>query len=257
MAIALLHVEVSWISISFDRVAEVYDRTRGLPAQVMERLLETFRRELGDCRLVLDFGVGTGRFAKPLQDVGFEVVGIDISGKMIAKARQKRVKNLFLSDARFLPFRANCFDAALSVHLLHLIGEWGKALSELCRVTRRVMVSLSYERHDPVREAYNSLLKERGYEHRRPGKSEQDLMALVHPVRKVFVCSYDVSVDERLINLAQRAFSGQWDIPEETIAAVVEQLRHRFAGKMLTQELYLSVWEIADLKSYLRKTKLV
>lgn len=177
---------------------------------VMGRLVETLRRELTDCRFVLDFGVGTGRFAKPLQDVGFEVVGIDIAGRMIAKAREKGIGNLFLSNARFLPFRASFFDAAISVHLLHLISEWETALWELCRVTRGVMVSLSYEKRDPVREAYNSLLKECGYEHRRPGKSEQDLMMLVPPAQKVFVCSYSVSADERLNNLRQRAFSGQW-----------------------------------------------
>lgn len=242
------------MTISFDRVAEVYDRTRGLPAPVMKSLVETFRRELGDSRSVLDFGVGTGRFAKPLQDAGFEVVGIDISSKMIAKAKQKGVRNLFLSDARFLPFREKCFDAAVSIHILHLIGEWEKALSELCRVTRGVMVSLFYERRDPMREVYNSMLKERGYERSRPGKSEQDLMALVPPVRKVFVCSYSVSADERLKNMGQRAFSSQWQIPEETIAAVVKELRVQFAGKKFTQQLYLSVWNTAEIESYLRKT---
>jgi len=241
------------MTISFDRVAEVYDRTRGLPAPVMRRLVETFEHELHGCKSVLDFGVGTGRFAKPLQDVGFDVVGIDISSKMIAKAREKGVGNLFLGDARFLPFRENCFDAAVSVHLLHLIGEWEKALSELCRVTRGAMVSLFYERHDPVREVYSSMLRERGYERRRPGKSEQDLMALVPPVRKVFVCSYTVSADERLNNMGQRAFSSQWEIPEESIAAVVKELRSQFAGRKFTQELYLSVWKIADIESYLQR----
>jgi ubiquinone/menaquinone biosynthesis C-methylase UbiE len=241
------------MTMSFDRVAEVYDRTRGLPPPVMRRLVETFQRELGDCESVLDFGVGTGRFAKPLQDCGFEVVGIDIARRMIAKAREKGVDNLVRGDVRFLPFRNDCFDAAVSVHLLHLIEGWERALGELCRVTRRVMLSMFHERRDPVGEAYTSLLKERGYERHRPGKSEQDLMMLVPPARRVFVCSYEASADDRLNNMEQRAFSGQWEIPEETIAAVVKELRHQFAGKKFTQELYLLVWKIADIESYLRK----
>jgi hypothetical protein len=53
--------------------------------------------------------------------------------------------------------------------------------------------------------------------------------------------------------MEQRAFSGQWEIPEETIAAVVKELRSQFGGKKFTQELYLLVWKIADIESYLRK----
>jgi len=36
----------------------------------------------------LDFGCGTGRSTRFLQRLGFEVIGIDISAKMIAKARE-------------------------------------------------------------------------------------------------------------------------------------------------------------------------
>ncbi len=249
--ICLLCTELSLVVMSFDRVAEVYDRTRGLPAPVMKQLIEAFRRELGGCRSILDFGVGTGRFAKPLQDVGFEVVGIDVSGKMIAKAREKGVGHLVRGDVRFLPFHKDCFDAAVSVHLLHLIEGWERALGELCRVTRCVMISMSHERRDPVGEAYSSLLRERGYERRRPGKSEQDLMALV-PARKVYVCSYETSANDRLKNMEQRAFSSQWQIPKETVADIVKELRPQFAGKRFTQDLYLSVWKIGEIESYLR-----
>jgi ubiquinone/menaquinone biosynthesis C-methylase UbiE len=52
-------------------VAEIYDRTRSLPNDVMEKLVRTLTRALSSCKSVLDIGVGTGRFAKPLQDAGF------------------------------------------------------------------------------------------------------------------------------------------------------------------------------------------
>ena len=72
--------------------------------------------------------MGTGRLAEPLQNAGFEIVGIDISKKMMSKAREKGVQNLVIADARFIPFKDKSFDVTISVHVLHLISEWKKAL---------------------------------------------------------------------------------------------------------------------------------
>lgn len=76
--------------ISFDCAADIYDKTRGPPRQVMKQLIETLSNELQGYRTILDTGAGTGRFTKPLQDSGFEVFGIDIAKKMISKAMKKR-----------------------------------------------------------------------------------------------------------------------------------------------------------------------
>ncbi len=70
------------MKISFDCAAEFYDRTRGPPEHVMEKLILTLINELKGCKSILDVGVGTGRFAKPLQDHGLYVVGVDIAKKM-------------------------------------------------------------------------------------------------------------------------------------------------------------------------------
>jgi len=145
--------------ISFDRAAEIYDRTRGFPNHAMKQLIRTLTDELSGHKTILDAGVGTGRFAKPLQDSGFKVVGIDIAKTMIGKAEEKGVSDLFLSDACFIPFRSNSFDATVCIHLLHLISEWKTALQEICRVTRNVMVSLIYVYKNPMWEAYDRLLK--------------------------------------------------------------------------------------------------
>lgn len=47
------------MSVLLDRVAEVFDRTRGFPRHVMDKILETLKEELEGCRLILDLGVGT------------------------------------------------------------------------------------------------------------------------------------------------------------------------------------------------------
>jgi len=74
------------MSVSLDRVAEDFDRTRGLPQHVMNKIFKTLIEELRGRRRILDVGVGTGRFSKPLQDAGFEIVGIDVSKKMLRRA---------------------------------------------------------------------------------------------------------------------------------------------------------------------------
>lgn len=231
-------------------MAEIYDKTRSLPNEVMKRLIKTLSFELKDCTKILDVGVGTGRLAEPLQKAGFEVVGIDVSGRMMSKAKEKGLQDLLLADARFIPFKDKTFDVAISVHVLHLISEWKKTLREVCRVTRHAMFSLYNARKDPVREAYYRMLKQYGYERRYPGKSEQDLKDLITPTKSLFVTSYDIFADDRLINLQQGTSSSQWEVPEHLNLRVVEQLKTEFAGEIFRQDLYLQAWEIDSLKAF-------
>ena len=239
--------------ISFDRAAEIYDKTRGFPNHAMKQLISALTDELTSHKTILDAGVGTGRFAKPLQDSGFEVVGIDIAKTMISKAGEKCVSDLFLSDVCFLPFRNNSFDATVCIHLLHLISEWKTALQEICRVTRNVMVSLIYVHKNPMWEAYDRLLKGYGYEGRRPGKGEWELRNLVRPSRSVFAAYYDTMADERLEYLSQRAYAYQWEIPEDVNERIVDKLKSQFAGAVFHQELLILTWNISDLKAYCEK----
>lgn len=223
--------------ISFDSAAEIYDKTRGPPRQVMNQLVKTLISELSCYETILDVGVGTGRFTKPLQDNGFEVVGVDIAKKMINKAVEKGAHNLLQGDVCSLPFKDNSFDVAVSVHLLHLISEWKMALQEICRVTRRVMVSMTYVGADPVWETYDSLLKGYGYESRRVGKGEWELEGLVKPSKSVFVASYCRSADRRLAHMSQRAYSSQWEIREGVNKKVMDELKRQFGGEVLPQKL--------------------
>jgi SAM-dependent methyltransferase len=214
----------------------------------MACLVKTLTMELGDCTDVLDVGVGTGRIAWPLRETGFSVVGVDISRKMIGKAKKKGVSDLFLADARLIPFRDKVFDVTISVHVLHLISDWQKAVGEICRVSRRALFSLYDARADPVRQAYRSLLREKGFEQRHVGMSEQDLRVLIAPSKSLFVAAYDTFADDTLANLLERNRSSQWDVPADVNLEVVERLKATYAGKVFRQELYLSVWDVSLLK---------
>lgn len=219
----------------------------------MSRLVRTLSTEFEGCTRILDAGVGTGRLAEPLQNSGFHVVGVDISRKMVEKAKEKNVECLVLADARFIPFRDKAFDVAISVHLLHLVSDWRNVIGEICRVTQRALCSLYQAYEDPVRDAYRRLLKEHGLERRHVGKSEQDLRVLVAPSNSLFVASYDTFANDILVNLMKRNRSSQWDVPEDVNLDVVERLKTMYEGRVFRQELYVSVWDVASLKALVGK----
>jgi len=64
-----------------------HDKDYESECDLIERLLQTHGN--GDFRSILDLGCGTGNHALPLARRGYEVVGVDRSGDMLAHARIK------------------------------------------------------------------------------------------------------------------------------------------------------------------------
>lgn len=125
-------------SLTFDRAVEFYDKTRGLPDDVMERVLELIRPHLKS-RSCIEIGVGTGRFALPLAAAGVEIVGIDLSEPMLRRLIAQREGDrpaVVLCNALRLCFDDATFDTGLACHVFHLIPEWKQALAEHLRVVR-------------------------------------------------------------------------------------------------------------------------
>jgi ubiquinone/menaquinone biosynthesis C-methylase UbiE len=239
--------------ISFDQVAYIYDKTRGLPPKIMGKLVRALVKEIGKDEAVLDIGVGTGRFAKPLQENGIEVVGIDISREMMQKAKEKGVENLLRSDVCFLPFRDSCFDATLSVHLLHLISDWQTALREICRVTKGNLFSVVTKPfRNPVSQAYEELTRKRGYDVRHIGLGERELSRIIKPDKSILAAHMVSNADEHLTFLKQRAYSRQWRVPENVDECVVNELVKRFAGLKYQLQMHILSWRINDLKTHLK-----
>lgn len=125
---------------NFDRVADVYDATRGFPVEVSKDVganLATVLRG-AHARRILEVGIGTGRIAVPLAEEGFQVTGIDISMEMMRRLREKRQDiALVLADAARPPFRAGSFDAVLFAHVLHLVPDPAGALNAAMECVRK------------------------------------------------------------------------------------------------------------------------
>ena len=74
-----------------EETAEIYDANHGrTDPNILDLAVETLRELAMDGR-ALEFAVGTGRVALPLQDRGVPVAGLELSKAMVAKLREKEV----------------------------------------------------------------------------------------------------------------------------------------------------------------------
>jgi ubiquinone/menaquinone biosynthesis C-methylase UbiE len=127
--------------ISFDRVAGIYEDTRGHPPEISRQIADSLIAFLPARAAILEVGVGTGRIARPLLDHDMEIFGVDISAGMMTRFLEllhssAPSPHLCQADTCQLPFRDRAFQAVLSVHVFHLIKEWQQALAEMQRVLR-------------------------------------------------------------------------------------------------------------------------
>ncbi|MED5579925.1 MAG: methyltransferase domain-containing protein [Nitrospinota bacterium] len=90
---------------------------------------------------LLEVGVGTG-LSLPLYPNSSEIVGIDISSKMLEKAREKIKKldmdNIQLSvmNAEEMDFPDNTFDCVTACYVVSAAPDPQKIVSEICRVCK-------------------------------------------------------------------------------------------------------------------------
>jgi len=125
---------------NFDRVAEIYDATRGFPPAAEAAVgdgIAAILAPLGEHPSLVEVGVGTGRVAVPLALRGVRVTGADISRGMVAVLRRRAPGvAVVLAEAARLPFRPEAFDAVLFVHILHLVPDPAATVREALRVLR-------------------------------------------------------------------------------------------------------------------------
>lgn len=133
------------IKEEWDRLAQDFDNRAGHGIRTKEEE-EAWRNLLtstiGTNRLkILDVGCGTGVIALLLAKMGHDVTGVDISERMLERAREKskgiEIPVKFdLGDAEDLPFHDEIFDVVVNRHLLWTMLNPEKAVSEWKRVLK-------------------------------------------------------------------------------------------------------------------------
>lgn len=99
---------------------------------------------IGKDSYVLDVGCGVGMSSCYIaKKYGCNVVGLDISEKMIEHARERATRkgldatvSFIAGDAQSLPFEDGCFDVVISESVTAFLDDKGKGISEYIRVLK-------------------------------------------------------------------------------------------------------------------------
>lgn len=222
---------------SFDRVADVYDETRALPAAAEASIADAIVAELrrvANAPRVIEIGIGTGRIAVPLAERGIGVVGLDVSSRMLLRVLEKRSDvPVCLAEASHPPFRERIFDAALFIHVLHLVPDVGATVrASLQLVRRKGVMILGRDEYVGVREAADCAIRDivrevAGVEMSGGKPYAAVVMRMLDEAGATFnnakVASWtaQTSAKRHVERLARRDFSSSWEIPDDDLPEVV------------------------------------
>jgi ubiquinone/menaquinone biosynthesis C-methylase UbiE len=228
-------------SRSFDRAAKIYDQTRLLHEPIATHGIQAILDIIGTRARVLDIGTGTGRISIPLLERGVDLIGCDLSAKMLQRLQEKfPAARIVQADASLLPFPTAHFDFVMTVHVLHLIPPWREALREFRRVLRPDGTYFNIKTWDPVgtsirgemRGFWRSWLKAQGVDAYLTGvqsnkESLPELQSLGAHLTEVEVIRYPLTftLREELERFAARVYSDAWEVPVAIFETSMEELR--------------------------------
>jgi SAM-dependent methyltransferase len=228
-------------SRSFDRAASYYDQTRPLFDSFATQGIQAILDITGPSARVLDVGTGTGRISIPLLERSLDLVGCDLSAKMLKRLQEKfPAARIIQADAAYLPFPTAQFDFVLTVHVLHLIPYWRDVLREIRRVLApngaylyiTTWGSTGASIRERVRVHWRDWLATQGINVRNPGTQDhaefaQEIQSLGARLTEIEVLRYSLTftLREELERLASRVYSDAWDVPESLFDASIKDLR--------------------------------
>jgi phosphatidylethanolamine/phosphatidyl-N-methylethanolamine N-methyltransferase len=139
-ALSVTAVENHFVEGVYDKLAKVYDLIFG-PTLHPGRLRAIERMNIQPGERVLEVGVGTG-INLSLYPKDAAVTGIDFSGSMLEKARERAARQelrntrLLQMDAADLKFADNAFDIVYAPYLISVVPDPVKVAQEMRRVCR-------------------------------------------------------------------------------------------------------------------------
>ncbi|HUH99567.1 MAG TPA: class I SAM-dependent methyltransferase [Nitrososphaerales archaeon] len=245
----------------FDRIAEVYDDTRRpLDDATLAGLKEILTYH--GCHSILEIAVGTGRISSPLAKAGFDMIGLDISRRMMEKARAKGLSDLLLAEASHIPLRKKTVDATFMAHVFHLLEDPLTVMRTAAQVSRVGVFALvrkrlgnwpwfaffggedssspeggegtdAARRRVEERRARFSQIAEKYHwswspeRHARNWRREHDILETNHPdeLRVVSDVVVTDTLEERIDRLQKGAYSFMVNMPPEMKREMIEMMR--------------------------------
>jgi ubiquinone/menaquinone biosynthesis C-methylase UbiE len=256
--------QVANIAAQFDRISQIYDETREpLKEAAIDKIRNILMRD--NCGSIVEVGVGTGRIAKPLQERGFNIVGLDVSRGMLLKAREKRVLRLILADADFLPLREKSFDAAILAHVIQTFENPAEVFRKIVGVVEKEMVALVRKRDDALasesgdysmmRQVFEKVSAKMGYALPSRGgewrRKESEFLAAFPPSELITIQDelIETTVEERLAFFEKRPFRFCAEVPDEVFHRVIQELRSLLDTKMKVQYRrveQMAIWKLTQ-----------
>jgi ubiquinone/menaquinone biosynthesis C-methylase UbiE len=238
----------SSVSRDFDTLASVYDETRQpLDPETIQGLFGFLVEHRWHS--LLEVGVGTGRVARPLVDLGVHLVGVDASRGMLGRAAAKGVPYLLRGNAFRLPFADRTFDAALFVHVLHILDRPEEGIREAARVSRDGVLavvdlppegdgSLSPAEEEP-RRILRQILADAGFSdlvRRGPRAREQEILRAFPPTTVRMLSDREVTepLAKRLELLEKRAYRHVLRVPPDVLSKAVTAARAQVGDRTVT-----------------------
>ena len=240
-------------TVSFDRVSDIYDATRGFLPGISEQVTDFILNLVSptaDTKFY-ETGIGTGRIAVPIAKRGYSYTGVDISEKMLAELHQKlegvsHKLTAIKGDATALPFDNNSFDVALVVHVFHLISAWKQALAEIRRVLKPGGILLYTHGYANSVSAGSEVNAQRwefnehwkaileGYGHPLPsyGATEEEVLAELEAqgatLETEIAAQWRVedTVSKFIENQENKIQSAAWSIPDDIFPHAIQDLRN-------------------------------
>ncbi|MFQ6022728.1 MAG: class I SAM-dependent methyltransferase [Acidiferrobacterales bacterium] len=159
-------MEIEAIRTAYRRYARIYDSVFGPILNPGRKLIiQALKCQPGDN--ILEVGVGTG-LSLPLYPKDVKVTGIDISGEMLAKARERvtkkglsQVTEVLEMDAENLRFADNSFDKLVAMYVVSVVSNPTRLVEEMRRVCRpggEIFIANHFRAHNPIIRALEGLV---------------------------------------------------------------------------------------------------
>ena len=223
---------------NFDRVAEVYDRTRAVPMETIDILIREINKKLQSTfgpppYQILSLGIGSGRVERYLSSTNNHLFGVDISELMLKELKKKsgvECISILQADACNLPFRGK-FHSAIAIHVIHLIQNIEDFLNEIIRTSQMAIIG------DVYTDAYQSglyssflnILSTLGWV-KQESKSINNYLVSVMPKHgfEVEDVSETISTSQThasiFESIKKRYFSWLWEVPEPIYQQAIKLL---------------------------------